>query len=78
MRGFPEIIAEIGFNRDDDRKKFGVKNRIVCINFFEAEGETKLGFSFNLEREEDDTINLVFDCRELMTKIAQAITEKSD
>lgn len=76
MRGFPEIIADVGFNRDDDIKEFGCGSKIVSINYFEEDtGEKKLGLSFNLGHKEDDTITLVFDCKELLSKEVEAITE---
>ena len=77
MKGFPQVVADIDFNRDSDIEKFGSGDRIVTLNCFSEENkEDKVGFSFLLGRKEDEAISLVFDVKELVQKLTQAMLAK--
>lgn len=69
------IIAEIDFNRDDDKKEYGTDNRIVRVSRFKEDGLSKVGITFNLGRREDDAITLVFGVAELAIVIASCEEE---
>jgi len=75
----PEIIGEIEFNYDEDKKEFcenpnGRNQRIVniygCVN---EDGRLHLSLSCVLGRKKDDTISLSFDGEELLRKLQQAL-----
>lgn len=65
-----KLIADIDFNWDDDKKEFGTADKVVRMCRFKEEDTHKVGFSFELGRKDDDTLNLTFELAELLTAIA--------
>ena len=61
------IVAEIGFNRDDDDKDYGAGERIVHLQ----DEDNFMKFHFNLGRRSDDTITLTFNRQELLSKLLE-------
>lgn len=71
-----KIVAEVDFNRDEDKEEFGCNDRIVSlIRFIDEEGQDVLGLTFHLGRKEDDTMNLVVPYTEFRGKIVVLTTE---
>lgn len=66
------LIADIDFNRDDDRKEFGTADKVVRVYRFKEEDEHKVGFSFELGHKEEDVLHLTFELAELLTAIANS------
>ena len=67
---FQKIVAEVDFNYDDDKTEFKTNDRIARLNrFIDEDGQDMLGITFDLGRKEDDSMNLVFPCREFREKI---------
>lgn len=64
-----KLIGDIDFNRDDDKKEFRLDDKVVKVNRFKEDGRHLVGFSFELGRKEDDTLNLIFELGELLTAI---------
>ncbi|KKN29445.1 hypothetical protein LCGC14_0844100 [marine sediment metagenome] len=82
-KDLPSIIAEIGFNYDEDKKRFSVVNeghdRIVDLcGGIGDKGETIISISVVLGNKPDDTISLTFDGQELISKIVQAMVYGED
>ena len=73
MNNVVDIVAEIDFNRDDDKEEYSCDPRVVRLSSFEDNGTPKIGLSFNLGRREDDSISLVFDCERLLATEIEAI-----
>ncbi len=65
-----KLVGGIDFNRDDDKKEFGVADKVVRVNRFEDDGRHCVSFNFELGRRDDDTFSLVFGWSELLTAIA--------
>ena len=80
MADYQKVIAEVSFNRMDDREEFGEEDRIVSINRFtrEEKHENLIGLSFLLARrtDGDDTISLVLPYAEFMAKIVDLEIEE--
>ena len=67
---FQKIAAEIDFNRVEDKEEFGTEDRIVRVNrFAEEDGQDVLGITFELGRQEDDSMNLILPYPEFLDKI---------
>lgn len=64
------LIADIDFNRDDDKKEFSTEDKVVRVTRFKDEEGDQVGFSFELGRKDDDTLNITFKLGELLTVIA--------
>ena len=65
-----KIVAEVDFNYDQDKKRFGMGDRIVRLNrFANEEGQEVLGITFELGIKEDDTMNLILPYREFTQKV---------
>ena len=75
----PEIIGEIEFNYNTDKKEFcenpnGRNNRIVNLcGGINEDSTLRISLSFNLGRKGGDTIFLNFDGEELLKNIQQAL-----
>lgn len=75
MQQIYDIVAEVGFNLDEEGKRFGNDNRMVSLNCFDEDGQTKLGFAFSLTTKPDSRMYLSFPLEELMAKLVKAIYE---
>lgn len=71
-----KLIADIGFNRNDDKEEYGTEDKIVRVCRFKEEEQHKIGVSFELGRKKDDTLNLTFDLAELLTAIVSCEEEE--
>lgn len=65
-----KLIASIDYNRDDDKKELKTKDKVVRVCRFKEEDRHLMGFSFELGRKDDDTLNLTFELEGLLTAIA--------
>lgn len=70
------IIAEISFNRDDDKDEFGEGNRIIRVCL--SEDKREVYFSLELGRREDDTINLSFNLEWLFILLIRKLIHKKE
>ena len=65
-----KIVAEVGFNYDDDKREFGEQDKIINLYHMSNEdGQEMLTMVFKLGRKEDDTMNLSLPYREFISKI---------
>ena len=69
------LVADIDFNRNDDKEEFGTDDKVVRVCRFREPDKHRVGFSFELGRREDDTLNLTFELAELLTAIASCEEE---
>ena len=78
-KDLPEIISEVGFNYDDDKKEFskypnGTNRRIVDLcGGVSEDSSLVITLSLALGRKDDDTMSLTFDAEELLNKILKAL-----
>ncbi|HUV46276.1 MAG TPA: hypothetical protein VMW45_04335 [Dehalococcoidia bacterium] len=71
-----KIVAEVDFNYDQDKKRFGMGDKIVHLNrFTNEEGQEVLGITFELGVKEDDTMNLILPYKEFAEKVGSLTIE---
>lgn len=76
MQQVYNLIAEVEFNRPEDREQFAKGDKIVSLNCFTDSDETPvIGLCFDLGADPDDRISLIFPLEELMAKLVKAIYE---
>lgn len=66
-----KIVAEMSFNRDDEKEEFGEEERIVSI----TTEEKITTLSLALSKKEDSIMGLTFSSSELMAKLIEAIID---
>ena len=65
-----KLAMEVDFNKEEDRVAFGLQDRVIRLSRFRNEAnEDYFGVSFELSREEDDSIYLTCPYKEFLEKV---------
>ncbi len=77
--GIPKVIAEVEFNRLDDRKEFSDEPRIVSLwAYTRDDGQHEISLSFGLGRKEEDDVTLFINAEEFAQKLIEALINSED